>query len=145
MATEPLDIETLGSDLTVYAGRLVRLIRRNHAPSAGNRMLSVLEETGAQTITALAQFDNCSQPTMTGQVNQLVGQGWVRKGPNPHDARSSLVSLTDAGRAEIARVRRLSGALVADRMEQHPELTTEDLTTAVAVLRAVLTTEPERN
>ncbi|TQK70031.1 MarR family winged helix-turn-helix transcriptional regulator [Nocardioides sp. SLBN-35] len=136
------DVDDLSSDLTVYAARLVRLVRREHAPSAGIRVLSILDETGPLAITALAQIDRCSQPTMTGQVNQLVEAGWATKEPNPADARSSLVHLTDAGRAELARIRQLSAALVSERLARRTELSTNDLATAVAVLQAVLEPAP---
>ena len=136
------DVAGLSSDLTVYAARLVRLVRREHAPSAGSRVLSVLDETGPLGITALAQIDRCSQPTMTGQVNQLVELGWVTKEPNPADARSSLVHLTEAGRSELARIRRLSAALVSERLARRTDLSADDLATAVAVLRAVLEPAP---
>lgn len=136
------DVDGLSSDLTVYAARLVRLVRREHAPSAGTRVLSVLDESGPLGITALAQIDRCSQPTMTGQVNQLVEAGWATKEPNPADARSSLVHLTDAGRAELARIRQLSAALVSERLARRTDLSTDDLATAVAVLRAVLEPAP---
>lgn len=132
------DVESLSSDLTVHAARLVRLVRREHAPSAGSRVLSILDETGPLGITALAQVDRCSQPTMTGQVNQLVEVGWVTKEPHPADARSSLVHLTEGGRAELARIRQLSAALVSERLARRTDLSTDDLATAVAVLRAVL-------
>jgi DNA-binding MarR family transcriptional regulator len=132
------DVDDLSSDLTVYAARLVRLVRREHAPSAGTRVLSILDETGPLGITALAQIDRCSQPTMTGQVNQLVEAGWVTKEPNPADARSSLVHLTAVGRAELARIRQLSAALVSERLARRTDLSTDDLATAVAVLQAVL-------
>ena len=137
--------ESLSSDLTVYAARLVRLVRREHAPSAGTRVLSILDETGPLGITALAQLDRCSQPTMTGQVHQLVELGWVTKQPNPDDARSSLVALTGAGRAELARFRRLSAVLVSQRLARRTDLSTDDLATAVAVLQAVLDPTPEGN
>ena len=136
------DVDGLSSDLTVYAARLVRLVRREHAPSAGTRVLSVLDESGPLGITALAQIDRCSQPTMTGQVNQLVEAGWATKEPNPADARSSRVHLTDAGRAELARIRQLSAALVSERLARRTDLSTDDLATAVAVLRAVLEPAP---
>ena len=136
------DTAALSSDLTVYAARLVRLVRRSHAPSAGVRVLSILDELGPQSVTALAQADRCSQPTMTGQVAQLADQGWVAKAPNPADARSSLVTLTEAGRAELRRVRALSASLVAERLARHPHLSPDDLATAVAVLQAVV--EPTR-
>ncbi|MBM7515965.1 MarR family winged helix-turn-helix transcriptional regulator [Nocardioides nitrophenolicus] len=139
------DVDGLSSDLTVYAARLVRLVRREHAPSAGIRVLSILDELGPLAITALAQVDRCSQPTMTGQVNQLVEVGWVTKQPNPADARSSLVDLTPAGRAELGRIRRLSAALVSERLARRTDLTADDLATAVAVLRAVLEPPSEGN
>lgn len=141
------DTAALSSDLTVHAARLVRLVRRSHAPSAGVRVLSILDELGPQSVTALAQADRCSQPTMTGQVRQLADQGWVAKAPNPTDARSSLVALTDAGSAELQRVRALSAALVAERLARHPHLSPDDLATAVAVLQAVVepTTSTEGN
>ena len=126
----------------MYAARLVRLVRRSHAPSAGVRVLSILDELGPQSVTALAQADRCSQPTMTGPVAQLADQGWVAKAPNPADARSSLVTLTEAGRAELRRVRALSASLVAERLARHPHLSPDDLATAVAVLQAVV--EPTR-
>lgn len=137
------DADSLSSDLTVYAARLVRLVRREHAPSAGTRVLSILDELGPLGITALAQVDRCSQPTMTGQVRQLVATGWVTKTPNPADARSSLVDLTAAGRAELRRIRRLSAALVTERLARRTDLSTDDLATAVAVLQAVLAPSSE--
>ena len=139
------DAATLSSDLTVLAARLVRLVRREHAPSAGVRVLSILVELGPQSVTTLAQADRCSQPTMTGQVRQLAEQGWVAKQPHPADARSSLVALTDGGRAELERVRQLSAALVSGRLARHTDLTTDDLATAVAVLQAVLEPTTEGN
>ncbi|WP_192904035.1 MarR family winged helix-turn-helix transcriptional regulator [Nocardioides albidus] len=130
--------ESLSSDLAVYAARLVRLVRREHAPSAATRVLSILDETGPLGVTALAQADRCSQPTMTGQVNQLVDLGWVTKQPNPADARGSLVALTDSGRTELRRIRRLNAALVSERLARRTDLSPDDLATAVSVLRAVL-------
>ena len=135
----------LSSDLSVYAARLVRLVRREHAPTAGTRVLSILDELGPLGVTALAQIDRCSQPTMTGQVRQLVDLGWVTKQPHPTDARSSLVELTDAGRAELARIRRLSAALITERLARRTDLSTDDLATAVAVLQAVLEPTSEGN
>jgi DNA-binding MarR family transcriptional regulator len=62
----------------------------------------------------------------------------VSKAPNPADARGTVVTLSDSGRAELGRVRRLHGERVAALVDAHPDLTTDDLATAVAVLRGVL-------
>ena len=128
----------LASDLVVHAARLVRAVRRELELPAATRIISLIDESGPMGITQLAELDRCSQPTMSAAVAQLVDQGWVTKAPNPADARGTVVTLSDSGRAELARVRRLNGERVAALVDAHPDLTTEDLATAVAVLRGVL-------
>jgi DNA-binding MarR family transcriptional regulator len=132
------DIEHLSSELVVHAARLIRAVRRLHSHSAGARILSVLDELGPATITALATADHTSQPTMSGAVRHLEAQGWVERTPNPADARSTLVVPTEAGRAELARVRKASGRMVSQRFAAQPAHSPEDLATAVAVLRDLL-------
>jgi DNA-binding MarR family transcriptional regulator len=128
----------LASDLVVHAARLVRAVRRELRTPAGTRVLSLLDEFGPLGVTQLADLDRSSQSSMSGAVAQLVAEGWVSKASNPDDARASLITLTDAGRAELARTRSAYGARVAGIVAAHPTITTEDLATAVAVLRAVL-------
>jgi DNA-binding MarR family transcriptional regulator len=137
MSWDVTEIE-LASDLVVHAARLVRAVRRELEMPAGTRILSLLDEAGPLGITQLADLDRSSQPSMSGAVAQLVAQGWVTKESNPDDARASVVTLTGAGRAELARIRRLHGERVAALVAAHPDITTDDLATAVAVLRAVL-------
>ncbi|MEP9364081.1 MarR family transcriptional regulator [Nocardioides sp. CN2-186] len=128
----------LASDLVVYAARLVRAVRRELELPAGTRVISLLDQYGPLGITQLADLDRCSQPTMSAAVSQLVEQGWVTKERNPDDARSSVITLSDAGRDELNRVRRRHGERVAELVAAHPDLTTDDLATAVAVLRGIL-------
>jgi DNA-binding MarR family transcriptional regulator len=132
----------LGSDLTLYAARLVRLLRREREQPAGMRVLSILDEHGPLGIGQLAAADQCSQPTMTGLVHGLVERGWVRKQPDPADARASKVSLTPAGRRTLAGARAHNGALVAERLRA-AGASADDLATAVAVLRTLLQPEQE--
>ena len=128
----------LASDLVVHAARLVRAVRRELELPAATRIISLIDESGPLGISQLAELDRCSQPTMSAAVAQLVESGWVSKSPNPADARGTVVTLSDSGRAELARVRRLHGERVAALVDAHPDLTTQDLATAVAVLRGVL-------
>ncbi|HET7172666.1 MAG TPA: MarR family transcriptional regulator [Nocardioidaceae bacterium] len=132
------DLERLGSELVVLSARLVRAVRRALEQPTGVRTLSLLDEHGPSTVTQLAQADRCSQPTMTGTVNVLVGHGWVRRTPHPADARSSLVELTDEGRRLLASTRRGHGATVAERLARTNRFGTEELGTAVALLREIL-------
>jgi len=131
-------VTELASDLVTQAARLVRAMRRRFDLPAGIRVLSVLDELGPLTVTQLARAYSCSQPTMTGLVNQLLEQDLATKEPHPTDTRASLVVVTPAGADELARARRLNGEAIRARLEQHPSLTTEDLRTAVAVLRELL-------
>jgi DNA-binding MarR family transcriptional regulator len=131
-------LEQLGSELVVQSARLVRLVRRRLAQPAAVRVLSLLDELGPTGVSALATADHCSQPTMTGQVRQLKEHGWVEGTPNPDDARSTLVSLTDAGRAELARVRADHGRMVAERLRSAQKYDDGQVEAAVELLRTVL-------
>lgn len=124
----------LSSDLVVYAARLMRLVRRALDLPASVRVLTILDAIGPLGITDLARADGCSQPTMSAQIAQLVETGLVSKEPNPADARASLVTLTDAGRADLADVRERISHLIAERLESRHR-TQADLEAAVAVLR----------
>ena len=133
----PVDLE-LASDLVVHAARLTRAVRREVELPAVARIMSLLDEHGPVGISRLAELDRCSQPTMSNAVAQLVDRGWAAKQPNPDDGRGSVVTLTGRGRGELDRIRRLNGERVATILAERPDLTTDDLATAVAVLRAIL-------
>lgn len=134
----PEQDRALGSDLVTYAARLVRAVRQQLPQGTGARILSILDQHGALSVTALAGIDRCSQPTMSVAVRQLEEQGQVSRVAHPDDARSTLVHLTDGGRAELARVREANGRMVAERLAGSTEHTTEDLRAAVALLRDLL-------
>lgn len=135
--TDPADVELAG-ELVTQAARLVRAVRRQLELPAATRIVSLLDEHGPVGISHLAELDRSSQPTMSNAVAQLVAQGWATKEPHPDDARSTVVTLTDAGRAELSRVRTRNGERVAELVAAHPTLDREDLATAVAVLRGIL-------
>jgi DNA-binding MarR family transcriptional regulator len=133
-------VEALSNDLFVLSARLVREVRRRQRDTApaSIRVMSLVDELGPSTVSALAVADRCSQPTMTGLVNGLSDRGWVERRPHPDDARSSLVSMTTQGRAALAAVRRDNAAMVAERIAASGR-TPDELATAVAVLSDVLT------
>ena len=65
-------------------------------------------------------------------------RGWATKTPNPRDARSSLVDLTEAGRDVLVQARRERAAVVTERLRSDPHHDEQDLATAVAVIRGLL-------
>ncbi len=75
---------------------------------------------------------------MSGAVSSLVQRDWVVKTPDPDDARSSVVSLSPAGRAELARVRSHNADAVAARFEALDDHDLADLATTVSVLRDLM-------
>ncbi len=141
-------MEELSAELVLHTGRLVRAVSRDtsraprtagsQAPTASLRLLSVIEELAPVTIGALATADRCSQPTMSAGVGTLCDRGWAVKQRNPDDARSSLVTLTEAGRTVLAEAREERAASVAARLRADPRHDERDLATAVAVLRSLL-------
>jgi DNA-binding MarR family transcriptional regulator len=135
------DLPTLASDLVVLAARLTRAVRRELEHPAGARALSLLDELGPSGVTALAAADRCSQPTMTATVKALGEQALVGREPHPTDGRAHVVVLTDAGRDELARIRRANAELVTARLADTHH-TAEEVATAVAVLRDVLDLHP---
>ena len=142
--TSTSELEQLSAELVLYLGRLNRTVSRDTVglsttvATASLRMLAQVEELGPATVGALARADHCSQPTMSGAVAGLVTRGWATKRTNPDDARSSLVDLTDEGRAVLDAARRERAAAVARRARADLEHDEHDLAVTVAVLRGLL-------
>jgi DNA-binding MarR family transcriptional regulator len=138
--TQPT-VERLSAELVIYAGRLVRAVTRRtnqELPAATLRLLSQIDELGPSTIGHLAEADRCRQPTMSNAVQNLVDKGWAHKQPNPHDARSSLVDLTEAGRTVLSEARRRNAGAVVERLARVPDHDIDDLARAVALLKGLL-------
>jgi DNA-binding MarR family transcriptional regulator len=133
----PTDLEVQSSELVVQAARVVRAVRRRVGQPAGIRILSLLDELGPLGVTALADADRSSQPTVSGALRHLVQVGWVSKEPDPRDARRSLVQLTAEGRQRLEDARRDNGAAVAERLSRTGH-SADDVAHAVAVLRDVM-------
>jgi DNA-binding MarR family transcriptional regulator len=88
------------------------------------------------SVSGLAELARVRKQTMAEAVDQLERMGYVERHPNPSDARSRLVFLTERG-ASVKPVTHAAAALV----EEHwAELTSpEDLETLRASLLRLLT------
>jgi DNA-binding MarR family transcriptional regulator len=66
-------------------------------------LMSVLHLQGSSgvSISALAEYLEVSGPYVTGVINKLSAQGFVRKAANPKDKRGVLVKLTPVGRKRL--------------------------------------------
>lgn len=122
------------ADLVVYAGRLIRHVRRDIGVPAAYRVLAVLDEVGPVGISQLAAADGSSQPTMSAQVAAMVADGLVTKEPHPSDARASVITITDVGRKRLTEHRQHIADAVRARLATHSP---DEIAAAIAVLRSL--------
>ena len=79
-------------------------------------LMSKIDAHGSLAMTRVAEFLGSGLPTATGLVGRMEERGLVRRDHDTRDRRVVLVSLTDAGVAEVrglheARQRRMSAAI----------------------------------
>jgi DNA-binding MarR family transcriptional regulator len=116
------DREALVADiarlLPQRSGQLGRLLWRHARGPLHRGMASVLATLGdgPRTISRLAELEGVAQPTMTRMVGRLEDEGLVARERGADDGRLVLVSLTDAGAAELAALRRRYGAVLQERL-----------------------------
>jgi DNA-binding MarR family transcriptional regulator len=78
------------------------------------QILSFLASYSPSPVSALHEKYGIKRSTLTGILDRLETRGWIVRQTSSRDRRSLLVSLSDAGRAEAARVQRIVEELEAD-------------------------------
>jgi DNA-binding MarR family transcriptional regulator len=101
--------EALATALESTLGRTFGLFRSLSQPSGlsmtAATTLSTLERSGPSRLTALAGREGVTQPAMTQLITRLADAGLVCREADPDDGRVVRVSITDEGRATLARRR----------------------------------------
>ena len=104
---------TAGVTRLVRAGRQLgqRVAADLHGdlPSSRWALLVPLEQGGPQRCSALAARLGVDVSVASRQVSALERAGYVRRRPDPLDGRASLISLSGAGAAALARTRAARG------------------------------------
>jgi DNA-binding MarR family transcriptional regulator len=116
-----VDTSLLATLLERRIARVTQLLRANaHAGRSVGSLLTLrrLDEDGSLRVTDLAAAELVAQPTMTGIVRRLEQDGLVRRTADPDDARAVRVTLTDAGRDELAAVRSTRAAVLQERLDR---------------------------
>ena len=89
--------------LSGYAlGRIAAQDAGNDAPAAQWRVLSLLQQSGAQRVGALAVAARTTQPGMTRLIGTLERDGLVLRSPDPDDSRATVVDVTAHGADTLA-------------------------------------------
>ena len=84
---------------------------RSLGGAARFRMLDALE-SGARTVSELADATGVDQPRASRLVADAAERGLLRRGVDPQDARRAVIELTDAGRAHLTDAHRTRRAAV---------------------------------
>jgi DNA-binding MarR family transcriptional regulator len=79
--------------------------------------LSTVERHGPLIPSELAARERIQRPTATRVLARLEEQGLIERMPDPRDGRSSLVTVTTAGRELLAGLRTRKTAFLASRIE----------------------------
>lgn len=82
---------------------------------------SAAERQEPATVTALAAGLGVDQPRASRMVAKAVGDGLLSRETDQGDGRRAVLVLTDAGRAELARMHEFRRAMFAEVMADWPE------------------------
>jgi len=107
------------------------------SPTAASALATV-ERHGPLTPSELAEIERIKRPTATRTLGLLEQAGLLDRAPDPADGRSSLVSVTQAGRERLRRLRGRKNAYLARRMRDLPEADVATLERAAEILEGIL-------
>ena len=100
--------------------------------------LATIERHGPLTPSELAERERVQRPTVTRVLARLEQDGLVSRAADPADRRSSLLSVSEDGRALLAAMRTRKDAFLARRLEGLDDEEREALARAAAILEQML-------
>ena len=100
--------------------------------------LATIERHGPLTPSELAERERVQRPTVTRVLARLEESQLVSRAADPADRRSSLVSVSEQGRALLAIMRTRKDAFLAQRLDALDDDDRETLARAAAILERML-------
>ncbi|KQR37571.1 MarR family winged helix-turn-helix transcriptional regulator [Microbacterium sp. Leaf159] len=144
MSASDESLHLTATDLRMATFRLARRLRCARAVDAMSdaqlAVLATLRMHGRRTITALAERERVTAPSMTNMINGLEEQGYVLRTPDAEDRRRVQVDITDAGTEIVAQTIKRRDELLAEMLAEL-DFTEEELATlreASALMRKVV-------
>jgi DNA-binding MarR family transcriptional regulator len=116
-------IPALADRLRVVVARAARRLRQEAGADLGPTLtaaLGTIDRHGPLTPSELAAREHIERPTATRLIAKLEERGLLSRTAAPGDARSSLLSLTPAGRARLTEIRTRKDAFLARRLRDLP-------------------------
>jgi DNA-binding MarR family transcriptional regulator len=114
-------------------------------PAASIVLLEHLEAAGVQRVSRIAEYQKIGVPALTPRIKDLEAAGVIRRDLYPVDGRASLISLTDSGRATLARIRKARCGILAEALvDLDPEAMVTAADTLSRIAAAVERSQAER-
>jgi DNA-binding MarR family transcriptional regulator len=137
----------LAADLMDTVSSLRRLVRRRLRPSmpdpplrgAHVELLHVVDAQPGVGVGAAARALHLADNSVSTLVNQLVGEGLIRREVHPTDRRAAQLQLTGAARDRIRRWRAGRGQLVSSALERLSDGDARAIEQALPALHRLLT------
>ena len=123
---------------------IARLARRMRQQAGGDlsptqgAALNTIACHGPLTPSELADRERVQRPTVTRVLVRLEEAGLVDRAADPQDRRSSLVSISEDGRALLQAMRDRKDAFLARRIDALEPADRETLDRAAAILERML-------
>ena len=116
-------------------GFLLRQAQQRHTAIFARRMIAKLTEIGACSQNLLGRHTAMDAATIKGVVDRLVARNLVATAPDPSDSRRLIASLTDEGRAFVARAAPVAEAITEETLEPLAESERSALVRLIARIR----------
>lgn len=100
---KPTLVDRLVAIASLFQQNTQRLLRSGELTSARAQALWVLFHTGPSSQRTLTQALGTTARSVSALVDGLEATGFATREPDPHDRRAVLVTLTEAGIAEMWR------------------------------------------
>jgi DNA-binding MarR family transcriptional regulator len=119
--TSDISLSDTASQLSSAIVRTARVLRQDAVAEDGlgagtTAALATIRRDGPLTASELAEIERVKRPSMTRTLACLERLGLIERTPDPADGRSSLVSISTAGRDRLALLRRRKSAYLARRL-----------------------------
>ena len=137
ISTQPDLASRLRLDISRTARRLRQEAGALLSPSQA-AALTTIERHGPLTPSELAERERVQRPTVTRVLARLEEAGLVDRAADPQDRRSSLVSISEDGRALLESARARKDAYLARRIEALEPADRAALERAAAILERML-------
>jgi DNA-binding MarR family transcriptional regulator len=140
MRSTPADT-ALSSHLRIAVARTARRLRQESGTGLSPTLTAALATVGRHgplTPSELAARERVQRPTVTRILSTLDRLGLVTRAADPADRRSSLITVTPAGRELLAAARSRKDAFLSERLDALGAEDRATLERAAALLEGML-------